>query len=155
MTTGPSVLLPTLIAEGTTEAVYDRLGTDGRELLISDFAAAKVASALSRLVRMALLTDADASARLADFDAWRTAMALPVDIGPSDARLAYIYVRRFDLRLGAPDALHLAIAHRLGATLVTLDRRMATAARELGVGVERSPLLRRHQNHESCRCCHA
>jgi len=100
------------------------------------FAAAEVASALSRLVRMALLTEADASARLADFDAWRAAMSLPVDIGASDARLAYIYVRRFDLGLRAPDALHLAIARRLDATLVTLDRRLATAARELGVAVE-------------------
>ena len=131
-----SVLLPTLIAEPSTEAVYDRLGVYDRELLISDFAAAEVASALSRLVRMALLTGADASARLADFDAWRAAMSLPVDIRASDARLAYIYVRRFDLRLRAPDALHLAIALRLDATLMTLDRRLATAARELGLAVD-------------------
>jgi len=46
---------------------------------------------------MALPTDADASGRLADFEAWRAAMSLPVDIAPSDARLAYIYARRFDL----------------------------------------------------------
>src|SRR5437660_11359187 len=76
-----STLLPTLIAEPMTEAVYDYLGADRQELLISDLAAAEVASALSRLVRMALLTEADASARLADFDAWRAAMSLPVDIG--------------------------------------------------------------------------
>jgi hypothetical protein len=90
---------------------------------------------------MALLSEADASARLADFDAWRAAMSLPVDITASDARLAYIYARRFDLRLRAPDALHLAIA-RPDATLVTLDRRLAEAARELGVSVEdpRHPL---------------
>jgi hypothetical protein len=131
-----SVLLPTLIAEPATEAVYDLLGADGQELLISDFAAAEVASALSRLVRMAVLTNGDASARLADFDVWRTAMSSGVDIAASDARLAYIYVRRFDLALRAPDALHLAIARRLDATLVTLDRRLATAARELGVAVE-------------------
>jgi hypothetical protein len=37
---------------------------------------------------MALLTDADASVPLADFDAWRAAMRLPVDIAASDARLA-------------------------------------------------------------------
>jgi uncharacterized protein len=110
--------------------------TGDRKLLISDFAAAEVASALSRLVRMAVLTAADASARLADFDAWRAAMSLPVDLGASDARLAYIYVRRFDLGLRAPDALHLAIARRLDATLVTLDRRLAAAATELGVTVE-------------------
>jgi predicted nucleic acid-binding protein len=131
-----SILLPTLIAEPMSEAVYGYLGADHQELLISDFAAAEVASALRRLVRMARLTGADASARLADFDAWRAAMSLPADIGVSDARLAYIYVRRFDLGLRAPDALHLAIARRLDATLVTLDRRLAAAARELGVAVE-------------------
>jgi uncharacterized protein len=131
-----SVLLTTLIAEPVTEAVYDCLGANGRELVVSDFAAAELASALSRLVRTALLTDADAPARLADFDAWRTAMSLPVDIAASDARLAYIYASRFDLGLRAPDALHLAIARRLDATLVTLDRRLATAAREMGIAVE-------------------
>ena len=131
-----SVLLPTLIAEPTTEAVYDFLGAADQELLISDLAAAEVASALSRLARMALLTDADAYARLTDFDAWRAAMSSPVDIAASDARLAYIYVRRFDLGLRAPDALHIAITRRLDATLVTLDRRLATAARELGVAVD-------------------
>ena len=131
-----SVLLPTLIAEPTTEAVYDCLGAGEQELLISDFAAAEVAAALSRLVRMALLSATDASARLADFDAWRAAMSLPVDIGASDARLAYIYVRRFDLGLRAPDALHLAIARRLDATLITLDRRLATAAQEMGIPVK-------------------
>ena len=131
-----SVLLPTLIAEPTTEAVYDFLGAGGRELLISDLAAAEVASALARLVRMALLTGADASARLADFDAWRAAMSSPVDIAASDARLAYIYVRRFQLGLRAPDAFHLAISRRLDVTLVTLDRRLATAARDLGIAVE-------------------
>jgi len=131
-----SVVLPTLIAEPTTEAVYDCLGTGDRELLISDFAAAEVAAALSRLVRMALLTNADALARLADFDAWRAAMSSPVDIREADVRLAYIYVRRFDLGLRAPDALHLAIARRLDATLVTLDRRLADAARELGVSID-------------------
>jgi uncharacterized protein len=131
-----SMLLPTLIAEPTTEAVYDFLGADGQELLVSDFAAAEVASTLSRFVRMALLTHADASARLADFDAWRAAMSSPVDMAASDARLAYIYARRFDLALRAPDALHLAIVRRLDVALVTLDRRLAAAARELGEAVE-------------------
>ena len=131
-----SVLLATLIAEPSTESVYDYLGAINQELLISDFAAAEVASTLSRLIRMRLLTDADASARLADFDAWRAAMSLLVDIRAADARLAYIYVRRFELGLRAPDALHLAITRRLEAALITLDRRLATAARELGIAIE-------------------
>ena len=128
--------MPTLIAERSTEAVYEYLGAIDQELLISDFSAAEVASALSGLVGMTLLTAADASARLADFDAWRATMSSPVDIQASDARLAYVYVRRFDLGLRAPDALHLAITRRLDLVLVTLDRRLATAARELGIAVE-------------------
>ena len=86
-----SVLLPTLISEPTTEAVYDWPGVDGQELLISHFVAAAVASALSRLVTHGPAHfEADASAGLADFDAWRAAMSSQVDIAVSDARLAYI-----------------------------------------------------------------
>jgi hypothetical protein len=44
-------------------------------------------------------------------------------------------VRRFDLLLRAPDALHAAICRRLDLTLVTLDQRLAKAAREVGIEV--------------------
>jgi predicted nucleic acid-binding protein len=131
-----SVLIPTLIAEPSTEAVFDWIGATNRELLVSDFAAAEVAAALSRLVRMGRLASADAFARLADFDAWRAAMSSPVDIRSADTRLAYIFARRFELALRAPDALHLAISRRLDATLVTLDHRLVAAARGLDIAVE-------------------
>lgn len=130
-----SVLMPTLVQEPATVGVKAYLVSIGHELLVSDFAAAEVASALSRLVRMGLLDGADAAARLGDFEIWRAATASPVDIHAADARLAYALVRRFDLRLRAPDALHLAIARRLDANLVTLDRRLADAAAALGVAV--------------------
>ena len=81
-----TVLIPTLIAEPSTEAVFDWIGATNRELLVSDFAAAEVAAALSRLVRMGRLASADAFARLADFDVWRAAMSSPVDIRSADAR---------------------------------------------------------------------
>jgi predicted nucleic acid-binding protein len=54
----------------------------------------------------------------------------------ADIRLAGVFVRRFDLALRVPGALHLAIARRLDVALVTLDRRLATAAGELGVVAE-------------------
>jgi predicted nucleic acid-binding protein len=130
-----SALIPTLVQEPETTAVKAYLVGAFQELLISDFAAAEIASGLSRLVRMGLMEGADAGARLADFDAWRAATSSPVDVQPSDARLAYAYVRRFDLRLRAPDALHLAIARRIDATLVTLDRRLAHAAADIGIAV--------------------
>jgi uncharacterized protein len=37
------------------------------------------------------------------------------------------------LPLRAPDAIHIAMAQRVGAALVTFDRRMAAAARALGI----------------------
>ncbi len=131
-----SVLLPSLIEEGASAVVDAYMLTGTQELLVSDFAAAEVAAALSRLVRMGRLEESDAFSRLADFDVWRAAMSSPAEIHASDGRLAVEYVRRFDLALRAPDALHLAIVRRLDVTLVTLDRRLATAAAELGVAVE-------------------
>jgi predicted nucleic acid-binding protein len=130
-----SFLVPFLVEEPASDAVKAYLATRP-DRLISDFAAAEVASALSRLVRTGLLTAGQGAARLADFDAWRAAVSSTADIHAADVRLAYAYVRRFDLALRVPDALHLAIVNRLQATLVTLDRRLERAAWELGIGVE-------------------
>lgn len=129
-----SVLLPILIDEPASAKVDVYLLAGGQDVLVSEFSAAEVASALSRLARMGLLTLSDASARLADFDVWRATMSVPVDVHASDIRLANAFVRRFDLMLRAPDALH--VARRLDVTLVTLDRRLAIPARELGVVVD-------------------
>jgi uncharacterized protein len=131
-----STIIPTLVDEEATSRIQMYLRSIGEERrLISDFAATEVASALSRLVRMRLLSEAEGLVRLADFDAWRAVTSSALDIHPADLRLAYVYVRRFDLMLRAPDAVHLAIARRVDATLVTLDRRLSNAARELGIAV--------------------
>jgi uncharacterized protein len=130
-----SVLIPTLIRETASDAVEGYLRV-AQERIISDFAAVEVVSVLSRFVRTSRLAHETAVARLTDFEAWRASTSLAAEVRPVDTRLAYTYVRRFDLKLRAPDALHMAIAHRVGATLVTLDYRLATAARELGVAVD-------------------
>jgi predicted nucleic acid-binding protein len=107
-----------------------------QDLWVSHFAAAEVASALSRLVRIGRLQATDGAACLSDFDVWRAAMTRHAEIHAVDVRLAAAYVRRFDLALRAPDALHLAIARRLDIALITLDRRMMAAASELAAAVE-------------------
>jgi predicted nucleic acid-binding protein len=127
-----SVLLPTLFEEANSSTVGNYLAAHP-ERLISDFAAAEVASAVSRLVRTRGLDAADADRRLSEFDAWRAGTASPAEFDASDIRRAYVFVRHFDLMLRAPDALHLAATQRLGGTLVTLDRRMARAAQNLGI----------------------
>ncbi|HTX50409.1 MAG TPA: type II toxin-antitoxin system VapC family toxin [Caulobacteraceae bacterium] len=128
-----SAILPILIEEPGSAVVDQFVAESGEALVISEFAAAEVASALSRLVRTGILELSDAASRLADFDAWRTASTDDLDMQASDIRLANVFVRRFDLMLRAPDALHAAACRREDLTLVTFDRRFATAAEELGV----------------------
>ncbi len=127
-----SAILPILIEEAASSTV-DRFIADAGPLVISEFAAAEVASALSRLVRMGILQTDDAAARLADFDVWRAAATDDLDLQAADVRLANLFVRRFDLMLRAPDALHAAACRRADLVLVTLDKRLATAAEKLGV----------------------
>ncbi len=128
-----SVILPTLIEEAASVVVDRFMDELDDDMIVSEFAAAEVASALSRLVRTGLLDREDASRRLADFDAWRATAARDLDLLASDVRLANVFVRRFDLMLRAPDALHAAACRREDHLLVTLDKRLAAAAVELGV----------------------
>jgi predicted nucleic acid-binding protein len=131
-----SVLLPRLIEEPDSDAVAAWLLAERRELLVSDFAVAEVASGISRLVRMRLLAAEEAIARLDEFEIWRAATTSPIDLHAADARLAYLLVRRFELMLRTADAVHLAMARRLDATLVTLDRRLQRAAADLDIAIE-------------------
>lgn len=130
-----SVVVPTLVEEGMSSEVDRFFSGPAKPLMVSEFAAAETASAISRLVRMNLSTAEDAEARLAKFDSWRSTSTAALDFLPADVRLASVFVRRFALGLRAPDALHLAACRRGDHTLVTLDRRLAGAAEALGVRV--------------------
>jgi len=132
-----SVILPTLIEEASSGAVTEFIGDPARALIVSGLAALETASGLSRLVRMGALGADAARMHLADLDAWRTAYTEPLEIKAADMKLADAYVRRFDLALRGPDALHAALCGRTKHTLVTLDARLAAAATALGVAVIR------------------
>lgn len=131
-----SVLVSTLIEEDRSDAVGRFLRAAVEPICVSNFAAAEVSSALSRLVRMAMLRGDDALVRLAEFDAFRASTASGVYVGRADVALADQFARRFDLGLRVPDALHAAVCRRAGHTLVTLDHRLAEAAHALGLKVE-------------------
>lgn len=68
-------------------------------------------------------------------DRWLLTAAGNVEISSADIVLAGAFLRRLDLPLRTPDAIHIAVVQRLGATLVTFDQRMAANARALGVPV--------------------
>jgi predicted nucleic acid-binding protein len=130
-----SAIMPTLVQEASSKALSRFLTQAEDSMVVSEFAAAEVASGLSRLTRMGVLDSDTAGRHLADFDAWRAVFTVDLDLRAADVRLANIFVRRFDLGLRAPDALHAAICRRMDHTLVTLDRRLAAAAEALGVRV--------------------
>lgn len=105
------------------------------DLHLSDFAAAEFASSLSLKIRIGQVTKIEASDALLDFDRWRSAVPGHVDTQSRDVQAAEAMLRRFDLILRTPDAVHIAVALRIGCELITFDGRMADAARALGLPV--------------------
>jgi hypothetical protein len=101
--------------------------------VISDWAAAEVAGAFGVRLRRGELDEAGARKALGQLDAWRTTAASRCATEADDIVAADGLLRRFDLALRAPGALHLAIASRLGAPLATFDDRMSVGAVALGL----------------------
>lgn len=103
--------------------------------VVSDFAAAEYSSAIAHRVRTGDLTIEEADEAFANFDARVARTAQWVETEPTDVTGCAGFLRRIDLKLRTPDALNIAIAQRIGAQLLTFDKRMASAATALGVDV--------------------
>jgi predicted nucleic acid-binding protein len=130
-----SVLVSIFIPDVFTPVARDWFRRDP-VIIISDFAAAEFAAAASAKLRMRLLTQPDAQSLLDGFDAWLERLAARIEVRPEDIRQAERIVRRFELGLRVPDALHLALAQRHEAAMATFDDRMRAAAGQLHVEVE-------------------
>ena len=130
-----NVLVALLTSEPLSTRADDFVGNNPEGLIVSDFAAAEFASAIARHVRTRETTVEDARRDVADFDVWVARLTVRTDLSASDITVAATYLRRLDLTLVTPDALHIAIARRIDAILVTFDRTMAVAAGALGVAV--------------------
>jgi predicted nucleic acid-binding protein len=126
-----SVIVPAFVQEASTNMVKNWLRTHADTLVISDFVAGEVSSAIARRVRMRVINAAGASALLAAFDVWRAEFAADLATQPQDITAATSLVRRFELKLRLPDAIHLAACLRAGLTLATLDAGLVAAAHAL------------------------
>ena len=98
-------------------------------LMVSNLAAAEFASATTRKVRMQLITAQEAHAAFSTIDARIARTTTPLLIASAHSPLRAGFLRRLNLTLRTDDALHIAIAQRVGAELLTFDRPMANAAR--------------------------
>lgn len=128
-----SALVSLFMADVHSPAVRNYLRAERPVVGVSSFAVVEFASAVARRVRMGELIPAQANHLLNVFDGWTAANAEPLDLEPADVRVATTFVRRFELGLRAPDALHIAICQRLELPLLTFDGHQATAAQELGI----------------------
>jgi uncharacterized protein len=100
-------------------------------LLVSDFACAEFASAVAKRMRMGEFAMSDAQLIFSNFDAWTPRAVQHMNVSAADVKVAGAFLRRLDLTLRTPDALHIAMAQRAGATLLTFDKKMAAVARTL------------------------
>ena len=129
-----SVLAAAIVEEPGTVAARGWLRRPAQDVIISAFTAAEVTAALSRGFRTRRFTEAEARGALEDMDALRLACETFAP-APETLEFAAILVRDFKTKLLAPDALHLASAMQAGATLVTFDARLASAARDYRTNV--------------------
>ncbi len=127
-------LITTLITtEKRTAAALAWLIGHGAALTTSEWTRTEVASALSIKQRREELDDLGRARAEWAFEQMIARGLTIVPVTTADFRRAADYVRVPERNLGGGDALHIAVAARLGATLHSLDDRQVEAARQLGV----------------------
>jgi uncharacterized protein len=127
-----SFLVSLYVLDAFSERARTYLITNAPVVVISDFAAAEFASAVSKRVRVRQMTGAEGRRSLSTFDASVARIAQRTRLESGDLDAANAYLRRFDLKLRTADAINVAIAQRLGAALATFDKKMQAAAARLG-----------------------
>ena len=127
-----SVFVALLTDDVFTRQADQYLRESAEIVSVSDLGAAEYASVLSRRVRTGVITASQARTSFATFDAWKLRTARHLELDAADVAAADAWLRALTPPLRTLDALHIAIAQRIDATLVTFDQRMATAARALG-----------------------
>jgi uncharacterized protein len=128
-----SALVPLFVQEARTAQVRSFVTQADAALVVSDLARAEFASAIARRWRMREFSEGQAGRYFAIFDDWIIANAETASISDTDLQRANNWIRRLVLNLRAPDAIHLAICHRLQATILTFDTEMGQAARNLDI----------------------
>jgi uncharacterized protein len=126
-----SAIVPLFLPEPRSPEVETRLM--GQEIVISDLVLGEFSAAIAMAVRIGRIEEPTARTLLEQFDDWVADHTLVAHIQSEDFTIATACIRRFDLALRTPDALHIAITSRLGAELLTFDAKMAAAATALGV----------------------
>lgn len=129
-----SLLVAAYTHETGTERALAFLENRERErLAISGWVVSEFSAALSMKIRTGEIDEAyraEASALFAQAAAESLEM---ISVTTTHFKAAAKFVEQHELGLRAADALHLAVAGDAGATICTLDKRLANAGKSLGV----------------------
>ncbi|NHO34398.1 type II toxin-antitoxin system VapC family toxin [Acetobacter fallax] len=129
-----SILVAALTNERETSRMQDWLGGQTPEdLFISDWVVTEFSSALSIKLRTGQIIVTDRANSLAMFTRLCADSIGVLPVTSQNFRTAARFSDQYALGLRAGDALHLAVCADQGATLYTLDRRLAEAGPQVGL----------------------
>ncbi len=129
-----SILVAALTREAETARVQKWLASQvAGDLSISEWVATEFSAVLSIKLRTAQLEPAQRAISLAAFARLRKDSLEILPIQSAHFRTAAHFADQYSLGLRAGDALHLAVASELGATILSLDQKLVAAGAALGV----------------------
>lgn len=128
-----SALVAVLLNEADSPLIDNLVRDRSDAVLVSDFCIAECSSAITTYGRRAGLEPDTVKAIWLNLDAWVATFGERITTDPADVAASIALVRTPEHKLRAADAIHVAACARLQARLITLDKRMTTAASALGV----------------------